>query len=183
MNIRKGLTSGFLVFLLVGLLAFAFPGGSALAQAPTPQPKKDPQVQGARMNVRLEKAFQALQKLVEKQSQNIRRADAFIGKVEGLIGKAKANGKDTRALEAAVTEFKSKRAEAAQLNSAAANILKTHAGFDANGKVTNPEQAKETLKNGREQVKDAREVFTGALKQLRDAFKTWRSANPPATQK
>lgn len=183
MTIRKFFTTAVLAVLLVGLLAFAFPNGSAAAQTPTPQPKRAPQEQTQRINGRLEKAFAGLQKLVEKQSQNLQRADKFIAKVEDLIGKAKANGQDTSALEAAVAAFKTQRGEAAKLNSAVADIIKAHAGFDASGKVINPEQAKNTLETGHDSLKEARGIFVDAFKNLRETFKAWREANPPTAKK
>ena len=173
---------GILAVLLVGMMAFAFPGGSVAAATPTPQPPKDPQVQAARINARLERAFKALQKIVEQQARHMKRADALIGKAEVLITRAKANGKDTAALEAAVAAYKTKEIEFKKLNSAAADILKTHAGFDANGKVVNRDLAKQTLQDGHEQVKDARGLFSDALKKLHETFKAWREANPPQKQ-
>ena len=178
MNIRKSIGMSILVVLLVGMLALAFPGGSVAAQAPQPPAQKDPQAQTARINARLAKAFAALQKMVEKQAQHMTRAEALVGKVEGLISKAKENGKDTAALEAAVAAFKSKAAEAKKLNGSAANIVKIHAGFDADGKVVDREPARETLKAGNEPLKEARGIFTDALKNLREAVKAWRDANP-----
>jgi len=183
MNIRKSIGMGILTVLLVGMMAFVLPSGSVAAQAPTPPTQKDPLAQEARINARLEKAFAALQKMVEKQAQHLERAEAFVGKAEGWISKAKANGKDTAALEAAVTAFKSKEAEAKKLNGTAANIVKTHAGFDANGKVVNRDQARQTLQDGNQPLKEARGVFGEALKNLHETFKAWREANPLKPQK
>jgi ElaB/YqjD/DUF883 family membrane-anchored ribosome-binding protein len=179
MNFRKIMTMGILAVLLVGLVALAFPVGSVFADTPTPQPQKDPQALAGRINARLEKAFRELQKMVDNQARHMQRADDFIARAETLIGKAKANGKDTSALEAAVAAFKAKESDFKKLNSAAADILKTHAGFDANGKVVNRDQARQTLQDGREKMSSARELFTNALKKLHEAFKTWRQANPP----
>jgi Spy/CpxP family protein refolding chaperone len=180
---RKILTTVVLAVLLVGMLALALPGGSAAAQTPTPQPQKNPQAPQVRANIALERAFRATVERVREQKRSFDRANAFVKQVERLIKQAKANGKDVTALEAAVTAFKAKQAEALKLNSAAAEILKTHAGFDANKKVVNAEQAKQTLESANAKVKEAREVFTAALKKAQEAFKAWRTANPPPAQK
>ena len=75
MNLRKWLTMGMLAALMVGIIALAIPGGRVAAQAPNPQPK-DPQARLEKAGVRLEKAFRLQQRLLEKQAQHFKRADA-----------------------------------------------------------------------------------------------------------
>lgn len=181
MNLRKFFTLSMLAILLVGAIAFAFPGGSVAAQAPTPQPK-DPQAKIQHAGLRLEKAFRAEQKLLKEQAQNIARMDRLIRQTEGWIEKAKANGQDTAAVEAAIAQLKTKLAEAKKLHEEAASILKTHTGFDASGKVTDPAAAKETLKSAAEPMKEARTILSEARKAVMEAIKAWREAHPKPTK-
>jgi hypothetical protein len=180
MNLRKFLSMSLLAALLVGAIAFAFPGSSVAAQAPTPQPK-DPAAKASQVGARLEKAYQAAQKMLDQQAQRFERADAYISKAEALIAKAKANGKDTTVLDEALAQIKTKEADAKKLHEDAANILKNHAGFDANGKVTDRAAAKETLQSASEPAKEAHQFFGDAWKALKDAVKSWRQANPAKT--
>ncbi len=182
MNFRKFLPISLLVALILGVVVLAFPGGIAAAQAPTP-PVKDPQAQIARINARLEKLFQGEQKMLDKQAQNLDKLDQLTTRVADLIAKAKANGKDTAALEAALTTFKGKQADARTQHSAAADLIKAHGGFDANGKVTDRAQAKDTVSSGHNLLQDARQTIVQAAKDFRDAVKSWRSANPPKVTK
>jgi hypothetical protein len=188
MNLRKCLTMGMLAVLLVGAIAFAFPGGSAAAQAPTPtipgappQPK-DGQAMLEKAGLRLEKAYQLQQRMLNRQAQHFKRADAAIGKIENMLEKAKANGKNTASVEAVLAQLKAKEVEAKKLHEDAANILKSHTGFDANGKVTDREAARETLKGAGENMKESRTFFGEAWKALREAVKSWREANPKPTK-
>jgi len=181
MNLRKLFTMGLVAMLLVGAIAFALPGGSVAAQAPTPQPK-DPQAKTQQAGFRLEKAFAAEQKLLEKQAQHFDRADAIIAKTEALVAKAKANGKDTTAIEAALAQLKTKEADARKLHDDAAVILATHSGFDANGKVIDAGAAKVTVQSAKEPLKEVHTFFSDALKATRDALKEWRQNHPKPTK-
>lgn len=178
MNLKKFLSMSLLAALIVGLIALAFPFNTVSAQAPNP-PSKTPDAKVEKSsNPQLERLFKAEIRQVKEQAQNFKRAAAFTAGVEKLIAKAKENGKDTAALEAAVAQFKTKAAEAKKLHETAAATLKTHAGFDDKGKVTDPALAKTTLKTAGDALRDARKVAAEALKDLREASKAWREANP-----
>ena len=182
MNFRKFLPISLLAAFILGMVALAFPGGTVAAQAPTP-PVKDPQAQLARINARLEKLFQAEQKMLDKQAENLDKLDKLTTRVADLIAKAKANGKNTSALEAAMAAFKSKEADARTKHLKAAELIKAHAGFDANGKVTDRAQARDTVKNGHDLLREARQTIVEAAKDFREAVKSWRDANKPKATK
>jgi hypothetical protein len=181
MNLKKILSMSLLAALIVGLIALAFPLNSVAAQAPTPQPK-DPAAKAEKtFYPQMEKLFKAEVKQLKEQAQNFKQAGVFTAKIEKFVAKAKENGKDTAALEAALAQFKTKAAEAKKFHDAAAAILKTHAGFDDKGKVTDPALAKDTLKEAGDALRDGRKVAVEAMKVLREAFKAWREANPKPT--
>ncbi|MBF8248594.1 MAG: hypothetical protein HW374_1394, partial [Bacteroidetes bacterium] len=60
----------------------------------------------------------------------------------------------------------------------ARGIINSHQGFDAEGKVTDPEKAKETVKQMGDKLKEIRDVMGGTGKALHDAIRAFREANP-----
>src|SRR6185503_3154057 len=66
--------------------------------------------------------------------------------VEKLIAYAKTKGMNTAALEKALATYRSVLRYARASWQTAADVLKRHAGFNDAGKVTNPDQARATLK-------------------------------------
>jgi hypothetical protein len=57
-------------------------------------------------------------------------------------------------------------------------IVNSHQGFDANGKVTDPEKAKETVKQMREKMQEIRAALDGTGKALHEAIQAFKAANP-----
>jgi len=164
------------LFLIVTLLSFillAVPAQSALAAGPNDPP--DPE----RAKTRLEWVFANLKLTVQRIDLNLEYEDEFIARIEELVAKAKENGKDVSALEAALADYKKAVEASKPLYEQAAQLVQSHAGFDANGKVTNLEKARETVKQLGETLKQHREVMGEALKALREALKTFREVNPP----
>lgn len=156
--------------MLVALVALAATAGSALAAPPAP---KDP----AANNARLAQAFRHQQQRLAGQAERLKRADEFAGKVEALIAKAKGNGKDTAKLEQALATFRAALGEARAEWQAAADVLKTHAGFGDDGKVTDAEAARATVKAAHDHMQAAHDKAKGGFKALREALKAFRQAN------
>lgn len=178
MNTRKILSIGILAVLIVGLFLAAFPARTVSAQTPTPEPKGQ-QMDGKRVDARLERIFKAQQRALERQAVHFERVAKAVDRVQALITRAKANGRDTSLIEAALEKFKAKVAEAKKAHDAAAATLKTHAGFSNDGKVVDRTQARETIKTAHEQLRSVRQIFAGMWKALHEAIKAWRQANPP----
>lgn len=170
------------LFLIVTVLAFvllAVPAQSALAAGPNDPPAPPAAPNPERAKTRLEWAFANQKLTVQRIGLNLEYQDEFIARIEEWIAKAKANGKDVSAIESALANYK-KALEASQpLYEQALNLVQTHAGFDANGKVTDLEKARETVKQLGETLKQHREVMGEAAKALREALKAFRQANPP----
>jgi hypothetical protein len=94
-----------------------------------------------------------------------------------VIATAKAKGKDTSALEQALATFRQKLATARTAWQSASDTLATHAGFDAQGKVTDAATARETLKSARSAMLSAHATVVGARVELRQALAAFRKAN------
>ncbi len=128
----------------------------------------------------LEKAFTAEQNRLGIQQSNLDKTGAVVTRVQTLIDSAKAKGEDTSALESALATFQSQIASGRSAHATASNILSTHDGFNPNGKVTNVTTARQTVLDARQALKEAGDILTQAVKDLRAAVKAWQGAHPQA---
>ncbi|MEW6084514.1 MAG: hypothetical protein AB1607_07960 [Chloroflexota bacterium] len=153
----------------LGVASLSFVSVSAAgAKDPTPPP------QGELTDERLEKIWAKQLHLYEKMG----KTEEFIGKVQQLIDRAAQNGKDVSAVQAALDAFKDAVDDAKPIYESAQAIIDSHAGFDSNGKVTDSEQAQETVRAMGEKLKEIKDAMGGTGKALRDAIHAFREANP-----
>ena len=121
----------------------------------------------------------------ESVGQKFERTDVIAEKIQPLLDKAKENGKDTAAIEAALDAFLVSTEEARPIYEATQAFIATYEGFDADGKVTDFEKAIGTLKSLRENFKELKEITGESGKSLREAIQEFREENPrpekPAT--
>jgi hypothetical protein len=94
----------------------------------------------------LEQQYHLRQQQLSSLNELITRDERRSAEVAALIARAKAEGKNTVTLEQALATYRSKLGAARTALYRAAATLKTHAGFSNAGKVTNPDQARATLK-------------------------------------
>ena len=151
----------------LGLAAMPFVSVSA---AGANDPSTPPQM----TNERLETIWARQLRAYERMSHT----DEFVAKVQKLIDRAKENGKDVSAVEAALDAFEVQVKEAHPIYESAKGIINSHQGFDSDGNVTDPEKAKETVKAMGEKLKQIREAMDGTGKALKEAIKAFRAANP-----
>ena len=109
------------------------------------------------------------------------RADELIERVQKLIDRAEANGKDVSAVQAALDAFAAAVKEANPIYESMKGIINSHQGFDDNGKVTDPEKAKETVSSMHEKMLEIKTVMDGTGRALREAIRAFREANPRPT--
>ena len=164
--------------MLAGALALAFPG-AVQAQGTNPPVPTDDAERQARQVERLERAYQRELKALEAQADRLGEAEARAEEFAGRIADLKSKGKDTSALEEALADFKDVLKEARTTHDEAAGILKTHAGFDAQGKVTDIEQARETVREAEKLLREARRDLRPALRKLARAFREFIRDNRP----
>lgn len=160
-----------LIAMVVALALASLPLVSASAMGasePTPPPK------GELTNERLEEIWAKQLHAYEKMGQT----EEFIGKIQQLIDRVAQNGKDVSTLQAALDAFKKAVDDAKPLYESAQSIIDSHTGFDANGKVTDTEQAKETVRAMGEKLKEIKDAMGGTGNALRDAIRAFREANP-----
>ncbi len=106
------------------------------------------------------------------------RVDGLTERAPRLIDRAKANGKDVTAVQAALDAFETQWKAANPTYESIKGIINSHQGFDANGKVTDPEKAKATVKEMHDKFKEIRATLNGTGKALHEAIQAFREANP-----
>ena len=130
--------------------------------------------QGQISNERLEKVWARQLRIYAL----IGRTDNFVEKAQQLIDRASENGKDVYALQAALGAFENALKDAQPLYQSIKGIVNLHQGFDENGKVTDAEKAKETVRAMGEKMKEIKAAMDGTGKSLREALKAFRQTNP-----
>ena len=130
--------------------------------------------QGQISNERLEKVWARQLRIYALMG----RTDKFVERAQQLIERAAENGKDVSTLQAALAAFETALKDAQPVYESAKGIINSHQGFDENGKVTDAEKAKETVRAMGEKMKEIKAAMDGTGKSLREALKAFRQANP-----
>ena len=128
----------------------------------------------------LEKVWVREQAIYQRQDDRLAKADEFFAKVQSGIDKVTAKGYDASGIQAALDALETAVDAAKPIHENTASIIAAHAGFDANGKVTDRAQARETVKLLGQSLKDYRSTVGDPFKALREAVKTFREAHKPA---
>ena len=171
----KTLSMKIVLFTLVaalGLASMPFITASAAGEYDPTPPPSTAQIR----TQRLERVWARQLRIYERMG----RTDEFVARAQKLIDRAKANGKDVLAVQAALDAFKTATRNSRPIYESLKGILNSHPGFDSNGKVTDPEKAKETVMIMHEKLKEIRAAMNGTGKALREAIKSFRKANPRA---
>jgi len=113
-----------------------------------------------------------------RRYERIGRADEFIARVQKLIDRAEANGKDASAVQAALDAFAAAVKDAHPIYESMKGIVNSHQGFDDSGKVTDSAKAKETVRSMHEKFQEIKTVMNGTGQALREAIRAFREANP-----
>jgi len=169
--------------LIVAFVIFALPlasvyaaGASDIANPPASTPNS------ANAGTRIELVFARQQVKVARISAEVANFTLVAKDTQILIDKAKANGKDVTALQAAFDAFKAAFEKGKPIYEQADALVRSHSGFDGNGNVTDVEKAKATVKSVAENLKQYRDTVSEPFKALHDAMKAFRAANPRPTK-
>lgn len=168
--------------LVLGVVAIALalfasvlftPAGIASADPGTPVPPKA----GAKANEALEKFYQREVKMLAEQEKQLGKANDLATKAQDYIDEQKAKGKDVTKLEAALAKIKAQVAKAKSAHDQAASILNAHAGFDTNGQVTDPAQARQTVTKAQKSLNEAHKILGNTTQEIIRVLKNHRTAN------
>jgi hypothetical protein len=160
----------------LALAALPLSGASALSPAEPPAPPAGGQIS----NEKLEQAWAREQRIYEKLGKLFDNSDSLLEKVQGLIDRAAAAGKDVSAVQAALDAFEAAIKQARPIYESGKGIIASHQGFDQDGKVTDAEKAKQTVQDMRAKLKEIHTALGGTGKALREAIRAFREANKPA---
>ena len=149
---------------------FALEASALITPTPSAQPPAD----------RLERIWAREQTIYTKLGTFLNNSDQLITKAQGLINKAKANGKNTSALQAALDAFTGAVKQAKPIYQSADEIVSSHQGYDENGKLIDEVQGLATIKDLGSKFKEIRQLLLDPRKALRDAFKAFRKVNRPS---
>jgi hypothetical protein len=163
---KLSLTSLFRV--LSGMVAVIMVLGLFMSVSPV-YASADPSVETA-----LKARYYREQKMLINQQATLDKAALKTTKVDALIAKATAKGKDTSMLEAAKAMYVAQLGEANDYHSAAAAILAAHKGFDDLGNVTNVTEARQTVADSHLQLFESRHVIVVAQADLNRNLAEWR---------
>ena len=167
-----------LVALVAALALAALPltGVSAAGQTdPTPPA----QGQGL-SNERLERAWSRMLKGYERLGKLFDKSNGLADKAQKMIERLKEAGKPTAELEAALEAYEDAVKQARPIYESCKGIVNSHKGFDSDGKVTDAEKAKETIKDLGTNLGEVRQTMDGTAKELIELMKSIRDSHKPA---
>ena len=147
------------------------------AQGPTTTPTVRGDARKTARDTAREKQFKREQTMFADQTKRLTDANMVATKTQAYITAQNALGKNTSALAAALAAFKTQIATAQTAHDAAGALITAHAGFDANGVVTDPAQAAQTVVAVRKPLMDAHVALRQGAADLRAAIRTYREAN------
>jgi hypothetical protein len=163
----KSLFSLILFTLLVS--AWVLP---AAAAGPDGQERDGQEKRGARLEYALKLALMRVDALQDRIDNISGLADL----AAEFIADEQEAGHDTTALEEALDAFRAGIAEAQNFHDEAAQILDEKAGFDEEGKVVEPEQARDTLKAAHQSMLDSVTTLRRARQDLRQALHRYKQS-------
>jgi len=168
------IVSGVMVVALA-LAGVAFSPAAAAYAAP---PAQTPEPPGARRAIlALEQLLKREQHILEGLALRIDFGHEIAGEVQNWIDFLQGQGKDTSALETALANYQA-GLDAAQGSWNTANgLLSNPAGFDAEGHVTDVDQARETLRQGGDALRQTHRLLVDAGIAFRRAVQDFRRAN------
>lgn len=168
---KKSMLLALMMALAVAVMPFV--SASAMGEKdPTPPPT------GQIPNEKLEQAWARQLRAYERIGKGYDHLDSFTARAQNLIDKAAANGKDVSALQSALNAFEAAAKGAHPMYESTNGLVNSHQGFDENGKVTDPEKAKETVQAMHEKLQEIKTAMDGTGKALKLAIKAFREANP-----
>lgn len=167
-----------LVVMILGIGFAALPAVDVYAAGSSDE--TEPPVSTEDRAARLEHIWARQLAAYERQGKLLENANIIIGRVQSLIDKATEKGLDASAVQEALDVFEAALQDARPIHQSANGIVTSHKGFDENGKVTDPEQAKETIKELGQHLRDFRATMDGTGKALKDAIREfWKNNRPP----
>ena len=190
---RGTVSSGLLLKLAAGLTAAALVvtgmvdggAGVAVAQAAAIPAQMVPaagqfqvgdEQRNDRANARLEHVLKQAQMMLAIQKDRLEIAREVVTFAQERIDTAEARGKDITAIQAGLDMFMTHVEAAQSLSDNAGSILDAKAGFDADAKVVDLDQARDTLRQAGDAMREAGRTLRDAARELRRAARGYRAS-------
>jgi|GEM_PF-787820 len=187
-KIYSKVVTGVVAVAIAAVGVFAMPTttyaqGTNPPTTPTAPGKPDKDKAKENQGKAFEKLYERLQKNLSEFKSHLDKANEVATKTQEVIAEAKSKGKDTTAAEAALATFKTELAKAQTSYDEAKKILDAHAGFDADGQVTDRDAAKDTVLNAAKALREGQKTLAKAVRDAQKAAKDLRKnkATPSAT--
>ncbi len=161
------------IVLMVGVVSIPAVEASAGADESTAAVPLSNQVS----NDRLQRVWFKEQRIYNKLGKFFDVVDGRILKGQALLDKAKANGKDVAAIQAALDTFSEAVKQTRPIYAGTQGIVSAHAGFDLNGNVTDPTLARQTVRMLKEDFKQIHQILHKPKHDLHQAIQNFRKAN------
>jgi hypothetical protein len=123
---------------------------------------------------RLARLYAREQEWLGAQEERLERAGELQARAEEKLAAMKDAGKDTSLLEAALESAEELVGEAQEAHKEAAKILQAGKGFDRDGKVTDREQARETVFEAGKALRQAQVKLREAAREVLQALRQYR---------
>lgn len=179
-KLMKVISTMLVIVLMAGVIVFAFPTGTVSAEGLDDDPVGNGQKLGI-LKQRLENIFTRQQENLLIQSRRIVKLGDISTRTQDRIETLREKGLDVSSLESALEAFEAEIPLISASHQHAADLIADHNGFGDNGKVTDIKAAGVTVKKVHEALQSTRQKMLEAGKNLRDAFRDFREANPPQT--
>lgn len=124
----------------------------------------------------LSNMFKREQSWLNIQASHLQKSAEIAATTQQLIDAAKAEGKDTSALESALAQFNASIASAQADHNQAGSIISAANGFDGNGNVTDLNSAQQTVENARLSLRSAHNSIVQATRNLAQALRDWKNS-------
>jgi hypothetical protein len=158
------------LILVIGLAALPITGASAVTL--------NGQSIGQPDNYRLEKIWASEQRIYQHDGVRLANTSNFITWVQTQIDKANQKGWDIASTQAALNAISAVLPAVQAAHNPGTTIITSHAGFDANGDVTDRTTAIVTAKALALVLKDTRTAKDGTGKALREAIRASLQTHP-----
>jgi hypothetical protein len=166
----RGMTGAMVLGVALAGVALA-PVGTALAASPaqTPEPPLRQQV--------MELTLQREKLILQGEQLRIDFGHQIATQAQNWIDILNGRGKDTAALATALAAYNAGLDSAQSSWNTANSILTTAAGFDSDGKVTDVDQARQTLQTAGDALRATHRTLVDNSIAFRRAVHAWRQAN------
>ncbi len=159
--------------MVIGLAAFPIAGASPTGLNSQANVQPD--------NSRLERIWAHEQVIYLREGTGLANAGNFIARAQALIDKADQKGWDTSSVQAALNALSAVIPAVQAAHNPGAAILASHAGFNANGIVTDRITAIATAESLAQVLKGTRSAMNGTGMALLAAIRAFRDAHPRPT--